>query len=429
MPIFRLKAKCFAEIFDFLHLKDLCAISETCGRLKKLVGEYFKQNYKSKAIAIGMINGQISERVDGLHTNFGQYAQDVQIFDEEMDVFRHVASSVNRNLRSIQFVMLTTTHPEKIKEILSNVESVTFIFCLVGGESYDNVLKYCSKLKCLSISDSDDSRVQWPQKTYPMLENLTVFDNTDGPLDGLKMFLKLNPQLKKLTTSLDRDQLFPLLTETVNLKLNELSFEMHDFDRRKAEETRNRLNTLQKNECFKRVRIVCYRGNQLVNVIEIFQEINGLVAIEFVHCIYSGNLNHTMNKVAVALATLKNLVELRFSRCEISLAQADILSTALVKLERVDLQQNSIETAMVFARRLAKLKILKIGIESYCSEICIGDLQNDRAKLTDAEHLIIYLPEEAYLDFKWTSTSLKYELVELRRNTSLNPIWPVGEYI
>lgn len=419
--IFELKTKCFDEIFDFLQLKDLCAISESCDHLKKISGQYFLQNYKSKAVTIQMMDAQICECVDGLHTNLGQYAYEVQIYEEKIEIFKYIASNMNQNLKSIQFGLLTTTHPEYIKEILSKVESVTFIFCLVGGQTYDQVLKYCSKLKCLSISDSEDSRTQWPKKSYPTLEELTVIDNSDEPFDGLKRFLKLNRQLKKLTTSMNRDQLFPILKEA-GLKLDELCLEIHDFDKRKAEATRDTLNTLRRNGSFKRARLICYSGNQLVNIIDIVQGIKGLIAIEFVHCVYSGSLNNAMNNVAIALATLKSLEELRFQHCEISLPQADTVTKSLINLERVYLERNTIEIATVFANRLPKLKFIKIGIDSYPNEICISDLQNARKKLQNAQKLTIYLPEATYLDFKWTTRCLKYELVEIKRNTTLDPI-------
>lgn len=418
-PILSLKNQCYVEIFSFLNLKDLCVISETCGHLNKVVGEYFEKNYKSKGVAIELRNGNILERLDSLETTFGRYAYEVQIFDEDVSVCKYIAENINKRVKSIQFVMVSITHAEHIKKVLENVETVKMIYCLADGQNYDNVLKHCSKLKSLSISDSHDSRLQWPKKEYSMLESLTVLDNSEGPFDGVKTFLEVNPQIKRFTTSICRAQLFGILEQS-NVQLNELAFEIHDFDKASAEMTRDRLVTLHANGCYKQLKISYYKGNHLVEFIDIVRNIPGLTAVDFVHCIYHGNLHNEMTKVAKELATLNNLVELGFQQCEISLAQADVMSRALNNLERLLLQRNSVEISIPFARRLSKLKMIKVGVDSTPSEINVGDLQIDRQQLKCAQKLTIYLPEETFLEIKWTVRKVNYGLVELKLDTILN---------
>lgn len=417
-PILSLKDQCFGEIFGLLNLRDLSVISETCKRLNEAVGKYFEQNYKSKGVAIEFQNGQVFERLDGADTTFGRYAYEVQVFDEDISVFKYIAEKVNENVKAIDFVMLSTTHAECIKNILKNVETLRMIYCLVDGQNYDNILKYCLNLKCLSISDSQDSRVQWPKKNYPNLESLTVLDNSEGPFDSLKSFLKINPQIKRFTTSIYRAQLFEMI-EQATLKLDEFAFEIHDFDKTSAEATRIRLGILYKKGYYKQVKISYYKGNELVDFIDTVRRIPGLTAVDFVHCIYHGNLRNEMTNVAKALATLNNLVELGFQQCEISLAQADVISRALVNLERLHLQRNSIETSVPFARRLPKLKLIKIGVDSSITDIDVSDLQNYRQKLNNAQKLKIYLPEDAYLDIKWTVGKVNFPLIELKMDTIL----------
>ena len=316
--------------------------------------------------------------------------------------------------------MLTTTHAEYIKEILAKIESVTLIFCLVDGLSYDNVLKYCPNLRCLIVADAQDSRAQWPKKNYAHLECLTVIDNSDGPFDGLASFLKLNSQIKRFSTSINRAQLFQLIEQT-EIKLDELSFEIHEFDKSSAEATRDRLNTLHKSGHYKRLKVSYFKGNNLVDFVDIVQGIEGLAGVEFVYCIYNGNYNE-MNHVAKALAKLKHLQELGFRECEISLEQADILSAALVNLQQLHLARNSIDIAIPFARRLPKLKVIQVGVESIPTDFNIEELQYDRKQMLNAEKLTIYLPEETYIQIKWTAKSVKYNLIEIKRDASFRPI-------
>lgn len=413
-----LKDECFNKIFSYLTLRELSVVSETCPQFKALTGKYYEENFKAKIIGIGILDEHILQKVDGFKTTFGSHAHDVQIFDEDVSVFKYIAENINKNLESIQFVMLETTHAAYIKDILAKVQCVKLIFCLVEGQSYDNILKYCPNLRCLNVSDAYDSRAQWPKKMYPKLECLTVIDNSDGPFDGLEHFLKLNPQIKRISTSITRKHLFPLIEKT-DMKLDELSFEIHGFDKANAEETRDRLNELHKNGHYKRLKVSYFKGNNLVDFIDIVQGFEGLAGVEFIHCLYV-NYNE-MNHVAKALAKLTELQWLCFRQCEISLAQADILSRALVNLQQLNLLRNSIDIAVPFARRLPKLKVIKVGVESTPTEVNIEDLQNDRQKMHDAVKLTIFLPEEAYIQIKWTAKSVKYDLIEIKQDCSLEP--------
>lgn len=420
--IMLLKDECFNNIFGFLTLRELNAVSEICPKFKELAGNYFRENFKSKGVGVGIIDEQIVQKVDGFGTTFGSYAQELQIFEEDVSVFEYIAKNINKKLQAIQFVMLATTHTEYIKNILANVESVKLIFCLVDGQSYDNVLKYCPNLRCLNVADAHDSRAQWPKKNYPNLECLTVIDNSDGPFDKLGEFLKLNPQIKRISTSISRYLLFPLIQAT-EIKLDVLSFEIHGFEKLSAENTRDVLNDMYANGRYKQLKISYFKGNNLVDFIDIVQGMKGLTGVEFIHCLYNGNLHNEVNHVAKALAKLKNLQELSFRQCEISLVQAEILSTALVNLQRLNLEQNSIEMAIPFARRLPKLKIIKVGAESTPIDINVESLHNDRLKMKDAAKLTIYLPEETFIQIKWTVKSVKYKLIEFKQDASLEPLW------
>lgn len=423
-PILSLGDKCFDEIFDYLTLKDLCAVSETNKHLRKVAGGYFERNYQSIGVVMKMKDGHIQETVNGIVSSFATYAQQLQIFDEDVKVFKYIESNVNPMLRSVFFVMLGTTKAELIKNVLANVELIKLIFCLTDDSSYDSILKHCRHLKHLIIADSHDTRKQWPNKNYPHLRDLTVLDSSDGPFNGLHSFFKRNPQIKNFTTSINRNQLFKLMDET-NIQLDELAFEIHHFDKTSADSTRNQLNALYKRGCFKRLKISYFKGNNLVDFIRVVQRILGLVSVQFVYCVYHGNLGNELTRVAQALAQLKNLEELGFMQCEISIEQAEILANSLGNLTRVNLMRNSIDVAVPFARRSAKLKTVHIGGNSFCN-LSIRNIQNERQKLMNAEKLAIYVPDETFINLKW-SQKLNYDLIEIKRNSCLDqaPLHPI----
>lgn len=43
--IFKLTVDCFEEVFDYLSLKDLAAIGQTCKRMQRIAGHCFQQNF------------------------------------------------------------------------------------------------------------------------------------------------------------------------------------------------------------------------------------------------------------------------------------------------------------------------------------------------------------------------------------------------
>ena len=51
--IFKLKMDDFEEIFDWLSLKDLVALSQTCKRMQHIVGYWMKTNYAAVKFGSG----------------------------------------------------------------------------------------------------------------------------------------------------------------------------------------------------------------------------------------------------------------------------------------------------------------------------------------------------------------------------------------
>lgn len=52
LKIIDLNIDCFDEIFEYLDVESLYSFGQTCKRMNKIAGEYFKQNYSASPISI-----------------------------------------------------------------------------------------------------------------------------------------------------------------------------------------------------------------------------------------------------------------------------------------------------------------------------------------------------------------------------------------
>lgn len=118
---------------------------------------------------------------------------------------------------------------------------------------------------------------------------------------------------------------------------------------------------------------------------------------------------------ALKLASLTNLTELCILIEKMSFDYADTLSKSLINLEVLRMHDGSLENAIPFVRQLPKLRHVEAEKKTSDAKFCISSLNNDRKKLREAVKLIIYLGPEAFLEVRWESTQLQYEMVEIRR--------------
>lgn len=76
LEIFKLKMDHFEEIFDWLSLKDLLELSQTCNRMKRIVGYYIMTKYVKTKLVFSLFNNtrHPSIRLPGKwHTEKGPY--------------------------------------------------------------------------------------------------------------------------------------------------------------------------------------------------------------------------------------------------------------------------------------------------------------------------------------------------------------------
>lgn len=94
--ILALNVDCFYEIFDWLSLKDLIAIANTCIRIQKMAGDFFQLNYITKSARVendGIFISSIPANV------FSEYIQKVSISGDRLGAYRFIESNCTRSIK------------------------------------------------------------------------------------------------------------------------------------------------------------------------------------------------------------------------------------------------------------------------------------------------------------------------------------------
>lgn len=424
-PILGLDVDCLDELFDYLSMEDLCAIGRTCKRLHRAAGKYFAKYYPFEMLSfIQNHNGEIIQRVRSCETYFANYVRCILISDD-INIFRYAATKTYRHLKKITFRgnnVFSEDHYSCLAEmnILAQVSTIEIEFCTTSFRDslLNRILQLCTNLKNLilvfSLPYEATANSNWKYQHCPTLERLEM--KTCADPDLFEIFLRTNPHIKRLSMKYENiDSIFNTI-QTSDMALDELELVVCNSEANRK--ICDKMIALNENGHVGKLKVThrCNR-QQLTNrpISFTFENIGCLVSLE-VDCL---NLSRCRYHDVTKLALLVDLKKLHFSFTCISLDDAEILSKALINLEELRLGRNSLFVAMPFARRLPKLRIVRVEKITGLN-FDLRALNNDRKQLPDAEVLKIYLKDDAYRQLRWTSIDLFLDLVEVRRFNSMD---------
>lgn len=185
--IFKLNIDCMDEIFEYLPLKDLHTLGETCKRMQNMTGEFFKRNYQAanKLLLAHGFYTQVDDVGIGM-PKFYKFMQGIVLSDYVNDRSLSILQSNISEFKSIKniyfkhnFNKLLFNTITSIEEILPTIEVVEMLYCEVDVNFYDHMLKYCPNLKKLLLEKiifSDNSKLEqlqltsWCTKKIPELK-------------------------------------------------------------------------------------------------------------------------------------------------------------------------------------------------------------------------------------------------------------------
>lgn len=122
--IFRLHAIVCFELFDYLSLKDLHSMGQTCKRFNRIAGDYFKNNYS--AAEIEFCDQNICYGTTHIN-RFSEYIQNIKT-----DVTAHAWGYIAKNHKSLKQIIFADVESRfeankigDISEVLGKIEKIT----------------------------------------------------------------------------------------------------------------------------------------------------------------------------------------------------------------------------------------------------------------------------------------------------------------
>lgn len=420
---------CTDELFDWMTLKELAALNFTCKKLQQLTCEYFHRKYPMKCMKVVQVCDESEVVYRSKDKSLLPFTQDIRnlVVLPSTDCLHFLDTNHNKNIVSIAFYdgQIMANDMEIIATILANVEIIEIQYGSIDGEFYDNVLKYCKRMKQLVIkygfSECERCGVQnqWLMKQYPTLEH---FHWSSAVLpDKLEILFQLNPNIRSFSASVYTAMSmlgFMLQTETIVDELHiDLILELHEDENEGMEQFRTTLNVLYERHQFKSLMLKFLYCSQLVY--SKWSTLEYLIGayIDFQH-------QHGSTKAISSLVHLKFLI-LGINTI-LSPAKAHLLSKTLVNLEEIYIQISSVHVITPFLRnstKLNKIYVYKMGSSSgFNTKIkrhFITTLNMHRMKLENPCKTTVYLPDDAYIQMKCQSNdNMVCSLVEIKRSES-----------
>lgn len=445
--IFKLNNHCLEKIFDYLSLKDLASLSETCTDMQQYTGDFFQMNYaanqndctrsgistvyvgrdittkRKSHIKISSLNRfmrNFSCALIGLHFHY------IKWHYKEFESIQHIYIQ-NSVLNFHKYFNVTMSH------MLKNVEVVQLRNCTTDTNLYDFVLVLCKHMKRLHLQDAqlwipknsmdqqplgieppqhaaEISSVSYPWllNVYSTLEHLELMPRYVFEIDELCEFFQLNPNVRIFSTStqcLWANQR-KLLRSDLHLDVLEIKFYYSNESHPNIESICNLLKQLNNRGFYKKLHFYFHDHKNVTD----FQHVFSLDALEK---LYVDRFDRSYN-----FAHLSDLKELAIVR-DFTPADMEYLAKHLKNLERLDLVRNAtFEHILPFIRNSVNLRKIRLGTD--VGHLKLGMFNDQRTKLINARGITIYVPDNIYLTMKWNYNygETDFSAIKIRRTTS-----------
>lgn len=396
---------CIDEICEWLPLDSLAALSMTSKRLQHICSGYFRRRHKANYVTLSSTNdGKIHLSPDQSYVRcFEQQFRSIVIYGIEMHLYDFIANTFKEKpVKKVNFYAtksLTEGHMQRIADILTSVEVIEFIRCTTVGSLYD-LLKYCSNMKCLVLKSIDECTTQgqkhkWLLQKYLRLEHLHW--EPQGIPTIFREFFTRNPTVKSVCGT---DQMLAFI------QANRIKLDVYVL----------KVTYRMTVDFFIRLRMVC--SSQSIQSIflmgDIVQNIDN-VPINLVPVLH--NVEGISSKAIEPRTIATFFPRLKWIQSEIkSGTHAKRFADQLKSIEEAFLDVSYLDYIIPLIRFAPKLRVIYInntGAMKPGNKLSQLNLIKLREKLSNAENLMIYLKEEAYLKIKSMSICPGRELVQI----------------
>lgn len=438
--IFKLKMDHFDEIFDYLSLHDLVVLSQTCERMRRIVGYYIRTNYAASEfhyLRDGIkqaydSNIKVDELSSFLKRLVFDYSRDVEykpwigleyLSKRKIIWIRklmqplleryipHVKVEQFKSLTEIHFsfVDLTDTRISRMKEILGQLETVQLFSPNISNkklEFYDAFLQFCTNIKKLFICGPGRIGYNWLLRQYPTLEHLELIGCGDRPIVELKTFFKQNANVRTFAMDYEMILTNSHILKNTNARLDILV--LSTYYQPDHGSFRDKINELYEQGLFKELHIYFYRIYANRNYFDELATMKGLTKLH-IHDIMRGNdLSHLVSLKHLCFYTAEDITNIM------------TLADKLINLEFIQFLYANICDILPFIRYSPKLtKIVVFRLKKSDKTILnVAELNEERSNLNNARKVTIYVEEPVYLAVKWSVNQTDGSLVRIKRGSS-----------
>lgn len=408
-----LNEDCILEIFERLTLDELCAINDTCKKLRQLAQYHFPRKYPNLLtrriyIEKDLRKGQIGFYHDESYVRcFSKHIQSIEICERvKMDdkLLGFIRTNCCPNIKNIAFNNYrdgtwSETFVNGIKDILFKAEAID----LCGTpEHLSDIPKYLPAVKKLRIQfmlqyeDNFEGLKLLRTMKCPRLEEF-IYSTNQSMLGDLKSFLEQHETIKRficITSDLETECFKQLLKIVAATNISELFVANFDGCHIDFALIRSEFEMLDNCAHFKRLEVCLDDGIPTGRSIN---NIFGLASSRSFSGLYLSEWDCPMVQFNPASNLLTNLTTLTISYY-ISELDALNLAQKLPNLNRFTcFDEKAILTPFVrYTPKLTKIIVMYYDFE-HKSDDELPDLQmlnDERNKLNGATKLIIYLTDE-----------------------------------
>ncbi|XP_055309868.1 uncharacterized protein LOC129573403 [Sitodiplosis mosellana] len=425
-PILKLNVNSLNKLFDWLTLKELHALAQTCQRFKVICGAYYLLNYTPSAVCID--DGIVAHRHQSRGVTYGyqlnifcQYIEKMIIPSGSQNQFRYAEMNCGKALTAIRFdgVVMTESKIKCIKRLLANVEAVEIVDCKMFIYIYEGFLKYCHKLKRLKIRNIQfntflNKDKDWLLRKFPTLEHLDFTKCSSIKRSELEVLFKQNPNIR--TFELDMDQFWEnkMVFLEACIMWNDLIIHFQDAKNPMTSTIYSLLNTFFNRGHFKRLHLR-------------YSEVLKQPFIDQIASLYAVDTIHMKEEAGSWLPSLINLREL-YTFCG-KLNMEKTVSN-LANLEKVVFWEANVEDVLAIVRnsmRIREIKIRTLNEKGRFSpnfngknffnqnQLNLTALNEERKKILGARKVSIFVNEDIFIATKWTTGETVHSLIELKR--------------
>lgn len=401
--IFKLDVDCCEELFEWLSIEDLHSLGQTCKRMHRIAGMFFRQNYPC---------AHIFDKNDGIYycanrlDGFTEYVEHINCYSRTMDMAElEKIGAKCKSLKEMSFMTFDETIEKS--EILGKIESLQ----ITGDTLNEQFLDFCPNLKRILIEVGYSHTDNWLFKLHkcPKLEFIKL-TGLVVHIDGMERFFDQVPHLQ----SIEMNWRFILKNKNAflrcNVKLIKLIIDFCDNDDEgDLKSICPLLNRLYARGFYKRLHLSQLASGISQKAIDAMVGLRGFEALDI-------QIENDVN-----WPVMESLKKIWID--DFDVADFTKIAKNLPNLQRIHLPDSTIDAALPFIRsskHLTQIRLVYLSEGPLLNEniLDLPALNKQRAKLAGASKVTIYLPEEIFLATKFAG-SVSYSLIEIKRHESM----------